>query len=119
MERVCPADKASGKASTATQALQAPNSQPALPEIAGALRYVARLPIMDLCGRVHGYELLFRAGSEAAFRGDGDAATCTMLDNTVIFGLEKLTGGLPAAEEVVRCYAESVVCAEAALESVE
>jgi EAL and modified HD-GYP domain-containing signal transduction protein len=60
---------------------------------------------MDLRGRVHGYELLFRAGPEAAFRGDGDMATRTMLDNTVIFGLEKLTGGLPA---FVNCTRESL-----------
>jgi EAL and modified HD-GYP domain-containing signal transduction protein len=78
----------------------------ALPEIAGVLRYVARQPILDLRGRVHGYELLFRAGPEAAFRGDGDMATRTMLDNSVIFGLEKLTGGLPA---FVNCTRESLV----------
>jgi len=30
----------------------------------------------------------FRAGREAAFRGDGDLATRIMLDNTVMFGLE-------------------------------
>jgi EAL and modified HD-GYP domain-containing signal transduction protein len=71
----------------------------------GALRYVARQPILDLRGRVHAYELLFRAGPEAAFRGDGDLATRTMLDNTVIFGLEKLTGGLPA---FVNCTADSL-----------
>jgi EAL and modified HD-GYP domain-containing signal transduction protein len=75
------------------------------PELTSALRYVARQPIMDLRGRVHGYELLFRAGPEAAFRGDGDMATRTMLDNTVIFGLEKLTGGLPA---FVNCTRESL-----------
>jgi EAL and modified HD-GYP domain-containing signal transduction protein len=77
-----------------------------LPEIAGVLRYVARQPIMDLRGRVHGYELLFRAGRETAFRGDGDIATRTMLDNSVIFGLEKLTGGLPA---FVNCTRESLI----------
>jgi len=54
---------------------------------------------------VHGYELLFRAGPEAVFRGDGDHATRTMLDNTVIFGLEQLTGGLPA---FVNCTSESL-----------
>jgi EAL and modified HD-GYP domain-containing signal transduction protein len=70
------------------------------------MRYVARQPILDLRGRVHGYELLFRAGPEAAFRGDGDIATRTMLDNSVIFGLEKLTGGLPA---FVNCTRESLV----------
>jgi EAL and modified HD-GYP domain-containing signal transduction protein len=80
-------------------------TQAALVELAGGLRYLARQPIMDLRTRVHGYELLFRAGPEAAFRGDGDAATRTMLDNTVIFGLEKLAGGLPA---FVNCTLESL-----------
>ncbi|MGD0800814.1 MAG: HDOD domain-containing protein [Terracidiphilus sp.] len=89
----------------AAQAQLDPKTQPALAELAGALRYVARQPIMDLRGRVHGYELLFRAGPEAAFRGDGDMATRTMIDNTVIFGLEKLTGGLPA---FVNCTLEAL-----------
>jgi c-di-GMP-related signal transduction protein len=89
----------------ATQAVLAPNAQPWLIELAGGLRYLARQPIMDLRGRVHGYELLFRAGPEAAFRGDGDMATRTMLDNTVIFGLEKLTGGVPG---FVNCTRESL-----------
>jgi EAL and modified HD-GYP domain-containing signal transduction protein len=65
-------------------------------ESTSGLRFVARQPILDLQGKVHGYELLFRAGPEAAFRGDGDFATRTMLDNTVIFGLDKLTLGLRA-----------------------
>jgi EAL and modified HD-GYP domain-containing signal transduction protein len=75
------------------------------PELSGGLRYVARQPIMDSRGRVHGYELLFRAGADAEFRGDGDLATRTMLDNSVIFGMEKLTGGLPA---FVNCTRESL-----------
>jgi EAL and modified HD-GYP domain-containing signal transduction protein len=54
---------------------------------------------------VHAYELLFRAGPEAGYRGDGDLATRTMLDNTVMFGLDKLTGGLPA---FVNCTRESL-----------
>jgi len=66
------------------------------PELSDGLRYVARQPIMDSRGSVHGYELLFRAGADAEFRGDGDMATRTMLDNSVIFGMERLTGGLPA-----------------------
>jgi len=71
------------------------------------LRYVARQPILDAYGNVHGYELLFRAGATAsAFTGDGDAATRTVLDNTLIFGLEKLTGGLPA---FVNCTREALV----------
>ena len=35
------------------------------PERGDQVRYVARQPILDLRGRVHGYELLFRAGPEA------------------------------------------------------
>ena len=66
------------------------------PELAGGVRFVARQPILDSRGRVHGYELLFRSGTESSFRGDGNAATRTMLDNTVLFGLEKFTAGLPA-----------------------
>ena len=89
----------------ATQLLPSRIAAVPLPEPADNLRYVARQPIMDLRGRVHGYELLFRAGPEAAFRGDGDLATRTMLDNTVIFGLERLTGGLPA---FVNCTREAL-----------
>jgi EAL and modified HD-GYP domain-containing signal transduction protein len=70
------------------------------------LRFVARQPILDLQGKVHGYELLFRAGPEESFRGDGNFATRTMLDNTVIFGLDKLTVGLPA---FVNCTLESLI----------
>lgn len=71
-------------------------SEAGSPDPTECLRYVARQPIMDMQGHVHGYELLFRSGPEAIFRGDGDLATRTMLDNTVLFGLERLTGGLPA-----------------------
>ena len=69
------------------------------------LRYVARQPILDRNARVHGYELLFRAGPEASFRGNGDVATRTMLDNAVMFGLERLTAGLPA---FLNCTGESL-----------
>jgi EAL and modified HD-GYP domain-containing signal transduction protein len=106
------ADNQNEMAGMATQVEVTPKQQSAsaaervMPELAGAMRYVARQPIMDLRGRVHGYELLFRAGREAAFRGDGDFATRQMLDNSVLFGLEKLTGGLPA---FVNCTRESLV----------
>jgi c-di-GMP-related signal transduction protein len=77
----------------------------AAPGNADDIRYVARQPILDLRGRVHGYELLFRNGPEAVFRGDGDLATRAIIDNTVIFGLGKLTSGLPA---FVNCTAEAL-----------
>ncbi len=70
------------------------------------LRYVARQPILDLRNRVHGYELLFRKGPEQIFRGDGNLATRTMLDNTVMFGLDRLTAGMPA---FVNCTRESLL----------
>jgi c-di-GMP phosphodiesterase len=72
----------------------------------GSYRYVARQPILDLRGRVHGYELLFRDGpQQLQFSGDGDMATRTILDNMVVFGIEKLAGGLPA---FVNCTRESL-----------
>ena len=69
------------------------------------LRYVARQPIMDLRGRVHGYELLFRSGAKSVPGGDGNTAARTMLDNAVIFGLERFTNGLPA---FINCTAEAL-----------
>ena len=72
---------------------------------AGEIRYVARQPILNLQGRVHGYELLFRNAPETVFRRDGDTAARTMLDNAVIFGLEMFTNGLPA---FVSCTAEAL-----------
>ena len=73
---------------------------------ADGFRYVARQPILDLRGRVHGYELLFREGpQQLQFSADGDLATRTILDNMVIFGIEKLTGGLPA---FVNCTREAL-----------
>lgn len=68
-------------------------------------RYVARQPIMDERG-LHGYELLFRGGPEGrTFSGDGNTATRAMLDNTITFGLEKLSGGVPA---FVNCTQEAL-----------
>ncbi|HWE87222.1 MAG TPA: HDOD domain-containing protein [Terracidiphilus sp.] len=80
----------------------APSACIAAPEaeeggLAGSLRYLARQPILDLRGRVIAYELLFRSGPEnVSDCGDGDFATRTMLDNSILFGLEKLARGLPA-----------------------
>jgi c-di-GMP-related signal transduction protein len=69
------------------------------------MRYVARQPILNQQGEVRAYELLFRAGPEASFRGDGDRATRTMLDNMLLFGLDKLTGDLPA---FINCTTETL-----------
>jgi EAL and modified HD-GYP domain-containing signal transduction protein len=71
------------------------------------LRYVARQPILDVRGNVHAYELLFRTGAASvAFDGDGDAATRTVLDNTVVFGVERLADGQPI---FVNCTREALL----------
>lgn len=80
----------------ATQLAPAQCPEVAQPALEDGVRYMARQPILDLRGRLHGYELLFRDGPGVAFSGDGDLATRTMLDNSVIFGLEKLAGGVTA-----------------------
>jgi c-di-GMP phosphodiesterase len=69
------------------------------------LRYVARQPILNLRGRLHAYELIFRNPPDAVSNSGSDAATRTMLDNAVIFGFEGLTNGLPA---FVNCSAEAL-----------
>jgi EAL and modified HD-GYP domain-containing signal transduction protein len=62
---------------------------------AGVELYIARQPILDAHGHVHGYKLLFRNGPGALLRGDGGTASCAMLDDTVLLGLERYSNGLP------------------------
>lgn len=88
-----------------TETEQAKTPEAAPPEWLGEVRYVARQPILNLKGRVHGYELLSRNAVEEVSRRDGDMATRTILDNAVIFGLEKFTNGLPA---FVNCTVEAL-----------
>ena len=71
----------------------------------GGFRYLARQPILDRRGTVRAYELLYRDGSSAMFRGDSELATQTMIDNSVLFGLQELTHCLPA---FVNCTAEAL-----------
>ena len=89
----------------ATQASPEAHPECAGSNWAGEMRYVARQPILNLKGRVHGYELLFRSAPESVGGPDAVAAARTMLDNAVIFGLEWLTNGLPA---FVSCTVESL-----------
>ncbi len=78
----------------------------ALP-VPAVLRHVARQPILDAHGNVHGYELLFRRGADStAFDGDGNAATRNVLDNSIFFGMERLTGGLAM---FVNCTREAII----------
>jgi c-di-GMP-related signal transduction protein len=58
---------------------------------------------MDLLSKVYAYELLFSDGPGAILRHDRESAALTMIDNTVLFGLNKLASGRPA---FVPCTAE-------------
>jgi EAL and modified HD-GYP domain-containing signal transduction protein len=71
----------------------------------GELCYVARQPILNVQGKAHGYELRFWDGREPNFGADKNLTIRTMLDNTVIFGLEELTRGLAA---FVQCTPDSL-----------
>ncbi|MGA2832182.1 MAG: HDOD domain-containing protein [Terracidiphilus sp.] len=81
-------------------------SNVAMAESEAVLRFMARQPILNIQSAVHGYELLFRDGPVPAYSGNRDFATRTMLDNTVIFGLDRLTAGLPA---FVNCTSDSLI----------
>lgn len=84
------------------------SSKPAgVPGVDSAPRhYVARQPILDARNRIHGYELLFRSDERNAAHSGSDAATQTVIDNIVVFGLPKLTGGQLA---FLNCTAETLI----------
>lgn len=73
--------------------------------LGAGFRYLARQPILDKRLQVQAYELLYRDGSSSMFVGDGELATQTMIDNSVLFGLQNLTHSLPA---FVNCTAETL-----------
>ncbi len=54
-----------------------------------------RQPILDSYGLVHGYELLFKAGPKEYSGSMGHNDVLTIMDNIVLSGLGRLTGGLP------------------------
>jgi c-di-GMP-related signal transduction protein len=83
----------------------AASSQDCPIELVGSSRFVARQPILDRRGQVHGYELLYRKGNETAFSGDFELASRTVLDDTVLFGVERFTGGVLA---FINCTSETV-----------
>ena len=51
---------------------------------------MARQPILDRSQKVFGYELLFRNGVEDHFNADHDLAARSMLDSSLLFGLNTL-----------------------------
>ncbi len=76
------------------------------PNLSGGLRYTARQPILDAKNNLYGYELLFRDGKTDAFTSDGELATRTILDNSILFGLDQMAEGLPI---FINCTLETLV----------
>lgn len=74
-------------------------------EWSGEMRYVARHPILDLQGHVQGYELLFQMNPQEVVGEIGVHAARTILDDTVLYGLDRFTGG---ARAFVNCTAETL-----------
>jgi len=72
---------------------------------AGDVCSVARQPILTMSGRLHGYELLLRSGTANAACPNENAID-NLLDDTVVFGLERYTNGFPA---FVCCTAEALM----------
>ena len=55
-------------------------------------KFIARQPIFDDKLKLFGYELLFRASSENVFRPYKGASDSLIVDSTMLFGLQTLTG---------------------------
>ncbi|MFZ0393215.1 MAG: HDOD domain-containing protein [Terracidiphilus sp.] len=92
--------------SSAGPSLSCDNGSDAASAAAPVTRYLARQPILDLKGRVVAYELLYRDAAVEAFKGPGDSASRAMIDNTILYGLSKLTAGLPA---FINCTADTLL----------
>lgn len=86
--------------------LKAEDTQPGS---SGGPYIVARQPILDLRGRVHAFEVVFRGGT--ALNGKGEQAARTMAETVAFFALQKpsemkkLTGKMPA---FVSCPVEAL-----------
>jgi EAL and modified HD-GYP domain-containing signal transduction protein len=81
------------------------NAEAAVPSGAGEVRFIARQPILDRQHCVHGYALLFDSGSDGIRDGKDREVARTLVDDMVLIGLDRLTGGLPA---FIRCSSEAV-----------
>jgi EAL and modified HD-GYP domain-containing signal transduction protein len=72
----------------------------------GEVRYIARQPILDVHGVVHAYALLFDTASNGIIEGRGRDAARAIVDDAVLIGLDRLSGGLPA---FIRCTSEALI----------
>jgi c-di-GMP-related signal transduction protein len=81
------------------------NLEPEPREWTGEMRYVARHPILNLQGHVQAYELLFQMNPQEVVGEIGVHAARTILDDTVLYGMDRFTGG---AKAFVNCTAETL-----------
>jgi c-di-GMP-related signal transduction protein len=88
----------------AVQAGPANNPEASPLEWAGEVHSVARQPILNQSGRLHAYELLFRDGPGSRPVA-GEAALSAIVDDAVVFGLDRFTNGFPA---FISCTAEAL-----------
>jgi c-di-GMP-related signal transduction protein len=56
-------------------------------------RFIARQPIFTTGQDVLGYEILFRAGPENYFTGDSGGVSANVVDNVLLFGIERVASG--------------------------
>ncbi|HEY2546727.1 MAG TPA: HDOD domain-containing protein [Candidatus Acidoferrum sp.] len=59
-------------------------------------RFIARQPIFDHRLKVFAYELLFRGGPQNVFEARKDASSIVIVDSTMLFDLQTLTGAAKA-----------------------
>jgi c-di-GMP phosphodiesterase len=80
------------------------NPGAANPERSGAVRSITRQPILDNRERIQGYELLPGIEPRGVLPDDSEAVRA-IIDDLVLFGYDRLTGGLPA---FIRCSVEAL-----------
>ena len=69
-------------------------------------RFLALQPIFNRQRKIFGYEALSRSGWDNRFTGDSDAATKTMVGDSMLHGLDELTGG---CRTFLNCTREALV----------
>ena len=59
-------------------------------------KFIARQPIFDEKRKLFAYELLFRSSPENSFRPQREASSSLIVDSTMLFDLQMLTGNAKA-----------------------
>jgi EAL and modified HD-GYP domain-containing signal transduction protein len=71
------------------------------------MRFIARQPILDSKQHIYGYELLFRSGANISFFDtDGETATRSTIDLSLLLGAESFSDGKPV---FINCTRDSLL----------